>query len=152
MPIPGGSSWWLTLFQLTLSSEASTVIRVTTSTESEKLLAKKRRAAQDPARPGERCNAAPGTWTPIVDHGRCEAKRDCVVVCPHDVFEIRRIDDNDFKGLSAVTKLRVLAHRRQTAYTPNADACRACGLCVVACPEGAISLVGPDATARSAVQ
>jgi 4Fe-4S ferredoxin len=29
------------------------------------------------------------------------------------------------------------------AYTPNAEACRACGLCVVSCPEHAISLVGP---------
>jgi ferredoxin len=29
-----------------------------------------------------------------------------------------------------------------TAYTPNADDCRACGLCVVACPEQAIMLTG----------
>ena len=28
----------------------------------------------------------------------------------------------------------------ETAYTPNADDCRACGLCVVACPEDAITL------------
>ena len=116
---------------------------MTTSTE--EALAKKRRAAQHPDRPGERCNAEPGTWAPVVDHGRCEAKDDCVVVCPHDVFEVRRIDDADFKQLRPLAKLKVIAHRRQTAYTPNADACRACGLCVVACPEGAISLVGPAA-------
>jgi len=123
---------------------------VTPSTENEALqLATKRRAAQHPDRPGVRCTAEAGTWTPIVDHRRCEAKRDCVVVCPHDVFEIRRIDDADFKGLPTLAKLRVLAHRRQTAYTPNAEACRACGLCVVACPEGAISLAGPGATAGS---
>ena len=30
---------------------------------------------------------------------------------------------------------------RQTAYAVGADACRACGLCVVACPEDAIALV-----------
>ena len=104
-------------------------------------LAKKRRTAHHPDRPGERCNAAPKSWTPIVDHGRCEAKRDCVVVCPNDVFEVRRIDDVDFARLGVVAKFRVRAHSRLTAYTPNADECRACGLCVVACPEHAITLV-----------
>ena len=64
-----------------------------------------------------------------------------MVVCPNDVFEIRRINDDDFSRLPPLAKLRVLAHRRRTAYTPNADACRACGLCVVACPEEAITLV-----------
>ena len=104
-------------------------------------LAKKRRAAQHPDRPGQRCNAPAGTWSPVIDHGRCEAKRDCVVVCPNDVFEVRRMDDRDFAALAPLAKVRVLVHRRQTAYTPRADACHACGLCVVACPEGAITLV-----------
>ena len=44
-------------------------------TKEAEALAKKRRAAQHPDRPGERCDAPAGTWTPIVDHGRCEAKR-----------------------------------------------------------------------------
>jgi len=103
----------------------------------------KRRAAADPNRPGERCNAVAGSWTPVVDRTKCEGERDCVVVCPNDVFEVRRMDDADFAALGLATKLRVTAHRRRSAYTPGADACRACGLCVVACPKSAITLFPP---------
>ena len=76
-----------------------------------------------------------------MDRSRCEGKADCSAVCPYDVFEVRRIDDADFNALSFVGRLKSRAHRRMTAYTPRADACRACGLCVVACPENAITLI-----------
>jgi NAD-dependent dihydropyrimidine dehydrogenase PreA subunit len=85
---------------------------------------------------------ATGT-VPVIDRGKCEGKRECVEVCPYDVFEVRRIDDADFAKLSILGKLKSIAHRRQTAYTPRADACRACGLCVTACPEDAITLRRP---------
>jgi len=68
-----------------------------------------------------------------------------VRVCPEDVFEVRTIDEADFAKLSFIGRLKSRAHKRQTAYTPNAEACQACGLCVSACPEGAIKLV-PRAT------
>ncbi len=113
-------------------------------------LATQRRAARHPDRPGERCNAPAGTWVPAVDHAKCEGKQDCVTVCPNDVFEVRRMDDDDFAALRPLTRLKVLAHRRRTAYTPHADACRACGLCVVACPEHAITLRPPVATGGTA--
>lgn len=103
-------------------------------------LDKRRRAAAHPHRPGERCAAPAGRWAPVVDRARCEGKRDCVVVCPNDVFEVRRIDDADYKALGRLARFKVRAHGRQTAYTPNAGDCRACGLCVVACPENAIQL------------
>jgi ferredoxin len=103
-------------------------------------LAKKRTAAAHPDRPGERCAAPTGTYRPVVDHARCEGKRDCVDVCPNDVFEVRRIDDADFRPLGRMARLKVRAHGMLSAYTPGADGCRACGLCVVTCPEQAIVL------------
>ncbi len=103
-------------------------------------LEKKRRAAAHPDRPGERCAAPKGAYLPVVDHARCEGKRDCVEVCPNDVFEVRHIERSDYTSQGLLGRLKVRAHGMVTAYTPNAVECRACGLCVVSCPEGAISL------------
>ncbi len=103
--------------------------------------AKARRAAKHPDRPGEKCQALAAAYHPVIDRSRCEGKSDCVEVCPHEVFEVRRIDDVDFARLTLLGKLKSMAHRRRTAYTPAADQCKACGLCVVACPEKAITLV-----------
>jgi 4Fe-4S ferredoxin len=102
---------------------------------------KARRAARAPERPGEHCRAEPGAHTPVVDRHRCEGKADCVAVCPYGVFEVRRMDDDDFRALSFFGRLKSRVHGRQTAYVPGSDGCRACGLCVVACPEHAIALV-----------
>jgi 4Fe-4S ferredoxin len=102
---------------------------------------KARRAAKRPDRPGEKCGAEAGAYRPVVDRNACEGKRDCVEVCPYDVFEVRQIDDEDFSRLSFRGKLKSRAHGRLTAYTPKEDLCQACGLCVVACPEKAITLV-----------
>lgn len=87
-----------------------------------------------------KCNAAPGSIVPIVDLKACEGKGDCAVVCPYDVFEIARIDDERFAALPVMSRFKLWAHGMKIAYTPNADACQACGLCVVACPEAAIKL------------
>lgn len=102
---------------------------------------KARRAASHPDRPGERCRAEPGAFQPVVNRNRCEAKADCVDVCPYQVFTVARIEHADFEALSLLGKVKVLAHGRKTAYTPHAAQCHACGLCVVACPEKAIQLV-----------
>lgn len=102
---------------------------------------KARRAARHPDRPGEKCGAEAGVYRPVVDRNACEGKRDCVEVCPYDVFEVRQIDDEDFSSLSFLGKMKSRAHGRLTAYTLHADLCQACGLCVVACPEEAIRLV-----------
>jgi NAD-dependent dihydropyrimidine dehydrogenase PreA subunit len=86
------------------------------------------------------CKQEPGVFVPVVNRGKCEGKKDCVTACPYDVFEVRTIDDADFATLNFLQKLKSRAHGKQTAYTPKADQCRACGLCVEACPEKAITL------------
>jgi NAD-dependent dihydropyrimidine dehydrogenase PreA subunit len=103
--------------------------------------AKARKAAAHPDRPGEDCRAEAGRTRIVVDRGKCEGKGDCVEVCPYNVFEVGRISDDDFARLGVLGKLKSLAHRRKTALLPRLDACRACGMCVVACPEKALSLV-----------
>jgi NAD-dependent dihydropyrimidine dehydrogenase PreA subunit len=102
--------------------------------------AKARKAAQRDDRPGEDCRAPAGAYAIVVDRARCEGKGDCVEVCPYHVFEVRRIDDADYAALSLLAKLKSRVHGRQSAYTPHLDACRACGMCVVACPEDALTL------------
>ncbi|WP_208797007.1 4Fe-4S dicluster domain-containing protein [Gluconobacter thailandicus] len=82
-----------------------------------------------------------GLVIPVVDFNRCEGKDACVAVCPYDVFEVRKIDPSDYRDLSFVGKIKSRIHGGMVAYTPHADQCRACGLCVKACPERAIKLV-----------
>lgn len=101
---------------------------------------KARRAAKRPDRPGQDCRAEPGTYRVVVDRNKCEGKADCLEVCPYNVFEIRRIADADYARLSLLGKLKSSVHGRKTVYTPRLDACQACGLCVVACPERALRL------------
>jgi len=90
--------------------------------------------------PASACKQAPGVIVPVVNFNRCEGKADCAVVCPENVFDIRRIDTADYQRLGTMQKFKLRVHGMKVAYTPNADASRACGLCVSACPERAITL------------
>ena len=109
---------------------------------------KARRAAAHPRRPGAQCRAEPGSFIPVVDRQRCEGKADCIAVCPYDIFEIGPIDEAEFRQFSTMTRFKLWVHGKKTALTPRAAECLACGMCVVACPENAISLV-PKSTAET---
>jgi len=86
------------------------------------------------------CKQPAGVIAPLVDLRRCEGKGDCVRVCPENVFTIERIADADYRALGVLHRLKQRVHGMMVAHTPNADACRSCGLCVSACPEHAITL------------
>ena len=87
------------------------------------------------------CKQEAGRFRPEIDRNRCEGEKECVAVCPYDVFTMGTLAKDARAGLTLRGKLKGFAHRWQQAFTTNAQACHACGLCVAACPEKAISLI-----------
>lgn len=85
-----------------------------------------------------------GTALPVIDRNRCEGKEDCVVVCPYDVFEVRRLTEEERAGMSLLGGLKSWAHGYRQAVVVKPMDCHACGLCVRSCPEKAIKLQRSD--------
>jgi len=81
-----------------------------------------------------------GRLVPVIDTRRCEAKADCVRVCPYDVFTVRRLTDAERAALSPLTRFKVFVHGGKQAFVERGQDCHACGKCVTACPEKAIQL------------
>jgi NAD-dependent dihydropyrimidine dehydrogenase PreA subunit len=88
----------------------------------------------------DECRGEPGRVAPIVDRNRCEAKEDCVRVCPYDVFEIRSLTPADRASLSLLGKLKAWGHGNRQAFVVRPADCHACQLCIAACPEQALRL------------
>ena len=86
------------------------------------------------------CKQEAGVIYPVVDLKSCEGTGDCERVCPEGVFEVKRVAEEDYRELGILNRFKLRVHGFKVAYTPNADACRSCGLCVTACPEHAITL------------
>src|SRR5271154_4319864 len=89
----------------------------------------------------DECKQDAGVFAPVVDRTRCEAKEDCVEACPYDVFEMRKLDDDDKRALPFVARVKAWVHGNRQAFAVRADECHACGLCVTARPAHAIQLV-----------
>ena len=88
----------------------------------------------------ETCQEGSGRVAPLIDRNRCEAKQDCVRVCPYSVFEIRTLGAEELAALSWMGRLKAWAHGNRQAFAVRAGDCHACQLCVEACPEDAIRL------------
>jgi 4Fe-4S ferredoxin len=86
------------------------------------------------------CKQEAGIFGPVIDRNRCEGKSDCVTICPYDVFEVAILPSGQRGALSLKGKVKGLVHGWKQAFAVHADMCRACGLCVSACPENAITL------------
>lgn len=86
------------------------------------------------------CTRDAGIFAPVIDRGRCDGKSDCVVVCPYNVFDLGILPPEARTGLSVMARIKGTLHGWTQSFAVNADACRACGLCVQACPEKAIRL------------
>jgi 4Fe-4S ferredoxin len=86
------------------------------------------------------CKQEPGTFRPVIDRNRCEGKADCVRVCPVGVFAVATLLPDLRAGLRLRGKIKGFVHRWQQAQLLKVSACEACGLCVNACPEKAITL------------
>lgn len=91
--------------------------------------------------PKAECAQPAGVYRPEIDRNRCEGKQDCVAVCPYEVFKMGIVAPEQRKSLTFRGKLKGFAHRWRQSFAVRAGACHACGLCVAACPEKAITLL-----------
>ena len=86
------------------------------------------------------CSAEAGVFKPVIDRNRCEGKEACVAICPYQVFSMGIVERGDRNALTLAGRVKGFVHRWHQAFATNAQACHACGLCVTACPEKAITL------------
>ena len=87
------------------------------------------------------CEPDPGRMVPHIDRNRCEGKADCVRVCPYELFTIIKLNSTQRSELPLLSRVRASVHGNKQATVVTPEDCHACGKCVAACPENAITLV-----------
>ena len=88
----------------------------------------------------QECPQPAGRYTPVINRNRCEGKEDCAVVCPCNVFEMQALSETDKRAMPFFSRFRARVHGNRQAYAVRSEDCQACGLCISACPESAITL------------
>jgi 4Fe-4S ferredoxin len=106
-------------------------------------------AVSDAAKAQDVCHEMAAKVMPVINPNRCEAKAHCVAVCPYNVFEIRALTPKELGVLTFATRIKIRIHGGKQAFVVRGDACHACGLCVTACPEKAITLAKASDTPRT---
>lgn len=91
----------------------------------------------------------PGRLVPVIDPHRCEAKADCIRVCPTNVFELVVPSAEVRAQLGWLGRLKLRVHGGKQAVVARPSVCEGCGLCVPACPEKAITLRSVESVASS---
>jgi len=97
--------------------------------------------AKNSPRDASACKPDAGKLEPVINHNRCEGKEDCLRVCPYNVFELRTLTAEEKQTRSLLARVKIAVHGGKQAFAVRAMDCHACGLCVQACPEKAITLV-----------
>gem|GEM_PF-460356 len=88
----------------------------------------------------ESCDDQPGRIMPVVNMLRCETKGPCLEVCPYSVFEIRPLKKEEWDSLTWFPRMKIWFGGGRQSFVAQPDSCQACGICVTACPEKAITL------------
>jgi len=91
-------------------------------------------------RNAQECPQPPGQYVPVINRNRCEGKEDCVAACPCQVFEMQSLSDADKIAMPFFSRFKARVHGNRQAFAVRND-CQACGLCITACPESAITLI-----------
>ena len=86
------------------------------------------------------CRESAGRYIPVINRSRCEGEEDCIAVCPCKVFEMQTLSEADTSALPFFACFKARVHGNRQAFAVRADDCEACGLCISACPERAITL------------